>query len=168
MRSQHAFSQFRGKSSHTAHIPGSGAIHYRHHPLFGEEVEVLRRCRRDAVDCVMIVVADGTRCLIPKWMLDSASCSTVVDQDTPTIAFSALCSLRDLLDATSSGSREASSVQGGSCDAKATNQSGPVDVPMANRELNVETTATKTAGALPGTVVPTASSGRRKANRKEQ
>ena len=92
----------------------------------------------------------------------------VVDQDTPVIEFSALCSLRELLDVTSSGSRKASFIQGGSCDAKPTNQSGPIDVPVASRELDLESTATGKAAALPGAVVPTASGSRRKAKRKEQ
>ena len=92
----------------------------------------------------------------------------VVDQDTPVIAFSALCSLRELLDVIGSGSREASFVQGGSRDAKPTRQSGPIDVPVASRGLDVESTARGKAAALPGIVIPTAPGSRRKPNRKEQ
>ena len=33
-----------------------------------------------AISSVMVVLEDGTHCLIPEWMLDSAACTTIKDE----------------------------------------------------------------------------------------
>ena len=167
MRCRCASSRYLGNTSHTTHIAGPGKVHYRHHPLFGQEVEIFRRHRQGAVHGVMVGLADGTRGLIPEWMLDSTICSMVVDQDTPRVAISALCVLRELLDTVGSGSRSASSAQGGSHDAETAKPSSPIDVPMAGRGIDVESAASGKPTRMSEAPIPTASGSRRKAKRKE-
>jgi hypothetical protein len=161
MPSVDVFFPFRSKQSHTAHIARTERVHYRHHPLFGKEVEVSKRFRHASVASVMIVVADGTRGLIPQWMLDSDACSAVSDEDTPRISVSALCLLRDLLDAQTlsswptSDSPGASSSKGGSSDVEASIKSESVEAPLGSGQLPVEPNGRNTAETLSGTAVTT-------------
>jgi hypothetical protein len=116
----------------------------------------------------VIVVADGTRSLIPQWMLDPIACSAIVDRDSPVIAVPALQAIRELLDATGFGSRKASPFQGGPRDANTTNESPSVGVSVEPGGLGVESSAAGTAGTLPAASVPTASSSRDGASDKER
>ena len=68
--------------THCSHFKECGSS-LSHHPLCGEHGEVIRRYRAGAV---MIVVSDGTNCLIPHWMLDAAVCSAVSDEVRPRIS----------------------------------------------------------------------------------
>jgi hypothetical protein len=74
----------------------------------------------------MIVVPDGTHCLIPHWMLAAAACSAVPDEVRPRISLDALRALRDLLDAQTlpfqltPDSRCTSSINGGASDVETT------------------------------------------------
>ena len=140
-RERDATFPFRSKQSRTAHISKTAEVFYRHHPLCGEHVEVIRRYRAGTV---MIVVSDGTHCLIPHWMLDAAACSAVSDEVRPRISVDALRALRDLLDAQTLSfqltpdSRGTSSINGGSNDVETTDRPATVDVSLGRGPRRVE------------------------------
>lgn len=105
MRSKDASSQCRARQSQTAHISafqfssGSSArVWYRHHPLFGTDVCIVRRANRVGPQHVLIMLPDESHCAIPTWMLDEAFCNGLVDAAEPCIAVAALHRLRMLID----------------------------------------------------------------------
>jgi hypothetical protein len=125
----------------------------------------------------MIVVSDGTHCLIPHWMLDAAACSTVSDEVSPRISVDALRALRDLLDAQTLSfqltpdSRGTSSINGGSNDVETTDRQAVVDVSLGRGPRRVEPPAQYATGPVSRTVGSTAASScgrKRNKNRKEQ
>jgi hypothetical protein len=86
--------------SHTAHVPSSAArICYRYHPLFGREVQIVRRCGNASSEGILISLPDGIRRALPEWMLNPVTCSLLTDDVKPRIACSALWALRQLIDA---------------------------------------------------------------------
>src|SRR5262249_48029048 len=85
--------------AHTAHVGLVARIKYRHHPLFGRQVRIARRCPNDSPDSVVVLLPNGTSCTLPRWMLDPAACATLLDAPHPFIALDALISPRNLLDA---------------------------------------------------------------------
>lgn len=91
----------RGNSSRTAHHGKTARIEYRYHPLFGREVQVVRRYPREGADGVLIALPDGSHCVIPGWMLQAATCACLVDAPTPRISIDALLDLRSVLDSQS-------------------------------------------------------------------
>lgn len=74
-------------------------VHYRHHPLCGREVRVVRRCPQISADSLLVVLPDGSPCGLPEWMLDPIACATLTDADQPLCAVVALQALRALIDA---------------------------------------------------------------------
>jgi hypothetical protein len=113
----------------------------------------------------MIVVSDGTHCLIPHWMLDAAACSAVSDEVSPRISLNALRALRDLLDAQALSfqltpdSRGTSSINGGSSDVETTDRPTTVAVLLGRGPRRVERSTPHAAGTVSGTVGSTAASG---------
>jgi hypothetical protein len=83
---------------HTAHESSSAIIHYRHHPFYGEHVEIVRRLRRYTADCVVIKLADDVQVAVPTWMLDPLACQQLTDEGRPRVSVAALHELRGLLD----------------------------------------------------------------------
>jgi hypothetical protein len=71
---------------------------YRYHPLFNREAQVVRRCPNVPPDGILIVLQDGSRCVLPSWMLDPVVCSSFTDDLEPRIALPALWALRQLID----------------------------------------------------------------------
>jgi len=71
---------------------------YRYHPLFNREAQVVRRCPNVPPDGILIVLPDGSRCVLPSWMLDPVVCSSFTDDLEPRIALPALWALRQLID----------------------------------------------------------------------
>src|SRR5262249_47910289 len=85
--------------SRTDYVPSSTVrVCYRYHPLFNREAYGLRRCPHVPPDGILIVLADGSRCVLPSWMLDPVVCSSFTDDLEPCIALSALWALRQLID----------------------------------------------------------------------
>ena len=88
-----------GAHGHTTHIAQTARIHYRFHPLYDCEVEVVVQFPRISPGVVLIVLPDQSRCALPEWMLDPIACAGLVDRPEPMISPAALCRLRELLDA---------------------------------------------------------------------
>ena len=86
-----------GKQAHNTHRATFAVVAYRHHPLYGREVTVIRRCRTDSNDGLMITLPDQTPCVLPAWMLDFDRCAALMDCPHPSISLVALQSLRELL-----------------------------------------------------------------------
>jgi hypothetical protein len=76
-------------------------VAYRHHPLAGRCVEVLRRRKQGDAEQVVITLPDETRCVLPAWMLDPVHCDAMPQEPHPRVALAALKRLRALLDAQS-------------------------------------------------------------------
>ena len=125
----------------------------------------------------MIVVSDGTHCLIPHWMLDAAACSAVSDEVRPRISLDALHELRDLLDAQTLSSqlipdsRGTSSIKGGSNDVETTDRPATAGVSLGRGPRRVERSAHHATDTVSGIVGSTAAGGRggkRSKHRKER
>ena len=78
-------------------VAEAAVVAYRHHPLYGREVTVIRHCRGDSIDGVMITLPDQTPCVLPAWMLDSERCAALMDCPHPRMSLAALQTLRELL-----------------------------------------------------------------------
>jgi hypothetical protein len=85
-----------------------GWVFYRYHPLFGREVQIVRRYPQIPPDGILIVLPDSSHCVLPGWMLDEAACNCLADQDQPRIDLAALAAVRQLLDSQSLSIRDAS------------------------------------------------------------
>ena len=72
-----------GTYLHTAHHSSIVRICYRHHPFFGQTVEIIRWLRRQTSDSLVIKLQDGLELAIPAWMLDPVACSLVHDAPAP-------------------------------------------------------------------------------------
>ena len=71
---------------------------YRHHPLYGVEVTVVRYLRRTSTAPVVIVrCPDGVQIAVPEWMLNATACDRLADQAQPLIGLSSLLTLRRLI-----------------------------------------------------------------------
>jgi hypothetical protein len=76
----------------------SAKVCYRHHPLFGVEVEVIRYLRQNSAARVVIVRCPGhLQLAVPEWMLNPLVCERLTDEQQPRIAIEALWDLRQLL-----------------------------------------------------------------------
>ena len=89
--------QFRARQSHTAHLP-QVELTYPFHPLHGRRFRLERRYELGGDIQYMVVLPDGTRSFVPRWMTEPAArLHTVVDN--PALCLRALLDLRRLLDA---------------------------------------------------------------------
>jgi hypothetical protein len=81
-----------------AHELYTAKVCYRHHPLYGVEVGLIRYLRRSTAAPVVIVrCPDRRQIALPEWMLSSVACDRFSDQAQPRVAISALLDLRRLL-----------------------------------------------------------------------
>jgi hypothetical protein len=88
---------------HKTHIPESGEVHYRWHPLYGRKVLIRREAHRRGVTAAHCVFEEEPRraCLeIPKWMFDRARCSMMCLSDAPHVSWASLVEVHTLLDET--------------------------------------------------------------------
>ncbi len=85
------------RRKHTAHHSPLSQVHYRHHPLFGQDVRVVRALRQRGAPSVIIELPDGAQIAVPKWMLDPLRCRSMREEDTPIIAIGALVELSALV-----------------------------------------------------------------------
>ena len=83
---------------HTAHESQSLRIHYRHHPNYGEPVDIIRCLRRQPDEAFIVKLSGESRLAVPGWMLDPLVCDGLREVDRPEIAIDALLALRALLD----------------------------------------------------------------------
>ena len=104
---------------HTTHKLSPQRIHYRHHPFYGTEVEVVRALRRFDEESFVVKLPEGHQIAVPAWMLDAVFCSQLQQRDHPLIALEALLELAEFIElqrlpssATDSES-EPSSLRGG-------------------------------------------------------
>ena len=84
---------------HTTHESQSHRIHYRHHPNFGESVDIIRCLRRQPDEAFIVKLNGESRLAVPGWMLDPLVCDGLREAERPEIAIDALLALRALLDA---------------------------------------------------------------------
>jgi hypothetical protein len=73
-------------------------VHYRHHPLYGQEVEVVRRSHRVGESNLIVRLPDDSWCAVPQWMFEESICAGLLDAPGPLLSVSALRSLIRLLD----------------------------------------------------------------------
>src|SRR5207302_9293641 len=83
--------------SHNAYISESVTIHYRWSALWGSNLPVLRRIRREGGDCEDCESPPGNAFAIPIWMTDPCVCSAFSFGPTP-VSLSALHALRSVPD----------------------------------------------------------------------
>jgi hypothetical protein len=76
-------------------------IHYRYHPFYEKEVQVVRWLRRISSEIVVVKLPEGLQIALPSWMLDLVVCDQLSDEPQPRISVSALRRLRDLIDSQS-------------------------------------------------------------------
>ncbi|MEQ9408226.1 MAG: hypothetical protein RIK87_10895 [Fuerstiella sp.] len=71
---------------------------YRHHPLCGKDVCIVRRANRVGPQHVLITLPDESLCALPAWMLDEAFCAGLREAEQPCVDVSALLRLCTLID----------------------------------------------------------------------
>ncbi len=74
-------------------------IYYPYHPHYGQSVRMVRRCSHLGPHHVQVALPSGGQLLVPEWMLDEDLCRGMEIVERPTLAITALVSLRDLIDA---------------------------------------------------------------------
>ena len=82
---------------HTTHQLSPQKIHYRHHPLHGTEVEVVRVLRRDGEEVFTVKVPTGFQLALPSWMLDPIHCGSLPQEARPRLSLAALLELQALM-----------------------------------------------------------------------
>jgi hypothetical protein len=83
---------------HTTHKLSLQKIHYRHHPFYGTEVEVVRALRRFDEESFVVKLPEGLQIAVPAWMLDPVYCSQLPQRDHPLIALEALLALAEVIE----------------------------------------------------------------------
>src|SRR5437667_1467679 len=86
---------------HNAHGPETVRIHYRWHPLFGQDFRLERRARFPRGEYVFCKLPDGTIAGLPAWMTEAVACIGL-DEGTAMPSAGALSELRSLLDSLAS------------------------------------------------------------------
>jgi uncharacterized protein DUF5372 len=71
---------------------------YQHHPLHGQEVEVVRAIRHGIDPSVIVRLGDGIEVAMPCWMLDLHKCAALKQEASPRVSIQALVALADLVD----------------------------------------------------------------------
>ena len=89
--------RYDARPQHTAHHSSLSQVHYRHHPLFGQDVRVVRALHQRGTPSVIIELPDGAQIAVPKWMLDPLRCRSMREEGTPIIAIGALVELSALV-----------------------------------------------------------------------
>jgi hypothetical protein len=84
---------------YTTHQLGSAQVAYRFHPLFGQEIQILRRLRAGSEPAVIAQGVEDLRIMIPCWMLDEVLCRGMGVESQPRVSVTSLAELRALIDA---------------------------------------------------------------------
>src|SRR4029077_17466963 len=69
--------QPRAAPKHNAHSPTSVRIHYRWHPLFGQDLKLHRTAKLPRGEYIYCDLPDGTIAGLPAWMADPTACSSI-------------------------------------------------------------------------------------------
>ena len=105
-------SDSRRRPFHSARIGDTGEIHYTWHPLVGQCIPIIYTEHRRHELVAICEMPDGSRAVVPIWMLDRASCATL-SAGPPRCSVAALCDLRALLDSLRFHGRAPSHVRDG-------------------------------------------------------
>ena len=62
---------------HSARVGDTGEIHYAWHPLVGQRVPILYTEHRRGERVAICEMPDGSRAVVPVWMLDRVACATL-------------------------------------------------------------------------------------------
>jgi len=89
---------FAGKLKQGSGEPESIKVHYPYHPLYGQEVKVVRRWTKGNKRFYVISFFDNTNVHLPTWMTDALICQRYIVQKEPHCALAALRSLIDFFD----------------------------------------------------------------------
>jgi hypothetical protein len=73
-------------------------IHYKFHPLFNQQVEVIFSCTKGNEKLFLISFIDKTHIFLPTWMTDPLICQNHIVRQQPVCSLAALLSLRAFLD----------------------------------------------------------------------
>lgn len=74
-------------------------VRYPWHPLHGQVVDVLAEHGAAGERSYVIVLADGSKAMLPIWMTEAAAAHEVALTTTPRVSIAALETVRSLLDA---------------------------------------------------------------------
>jgi hypothetical protein len=121
---------YAARRHHTTHKLSLQKIHYRHHPFYGTEVEVVRPLRRFDEESFVVKLPEGLQIAVPAWMLDSIYCSQLPQRDHPLIALEALLALAEVIEITRLPSSVTNSESGPSP------QEGGIDAPRTKERLS--------------------------------
>ena len=88
---------WRRRLSHSAEDQCTVQVRYRHHFLFGQEMQVRRRVRWKGQHLLYAELANGDVVAVPTWMTDPVLCAGFTVGE-PTSSLEALLDLRHLLD----------------------------------------------------------------------
>ena len=91
------FCRIQSKQSHTTNPPRFLRIHYRYHPLFGKELEVVHKRDSRSHQEMITQLPDGTRCVLPGWMFDESYCLALPEATSAVISIQSLIQLAELL-----------------------------------------------------------------------
>ena len=83
---------------YTTHKRDLEKIEYRHHPFYGAEVQVIGVLRRFQEVIDLVLLPDGSRLAVPRWMLDPLTCSQLPQRATPCVAPAAVSRLAALIE----------------------------------------------------------------------
>jgi hypothetical protein len=86
------------RSPQTAHQLDVSRIHYRFHPYFDCEVEIIRRQRADNSTVMIRIVEVDLKISVPAWMLDRIACRDLILQSVAKIELNAIQELREVVD----------------------------------------------------------------------
>jgi hypothetical protein len=127
---------------HTTHKFSLQKIHYRYHPFYGTEVEVVRALRRFDEQSFVVKLPEGHQIAVPAWMLDAVFCSQLPQCDHPLIALKALLELAELIETQRLRSQSTDSESGPSL------RRGGIDAPRKEERLASTETGLWEEGAV--------------------
>ena len=87
------------RSHHTAHHSRLTRVCYQHHPLHGQQVEVVRAIRHGIEPSVIVRLGDGLQIAMPRWMLDLHRCAALKEETSPRVSIHALVALSAISEA---------------------------------------------------------------------
>jgi hypothetical protein len=76
-RPEHNLSPSNNAPFHSARVGDTGEIHCAWHPLFGQRVPIVYAEHRRNERVAICELPDGSRAVVPVWMLDRVSCATL-------------------------------------------------------------------------------------------
>jgi hypothetical protein len=90
------FAPERPSRGHSAHIGQDVVIHYRWHPLYGQNARRIQVERRASGEFVHVELGPGVVTILPAWKLDAVYCAGL-KVGAPQVSLAALRALHELL-----------------------------------------------------------------------